>query len=337
MAQTIRYKRIELDGSGGTISIDVTEDFQAYLFYGTGTMAANYNITHTGVVDSPISIKIYYAAQLNLNGNTFTMFGYKLSEQIVNKAPFMAEALWDFGTSSFNVSINESATIDPQTNRFSESTTIPGGGGTKTLLPYQNGQWQELVGTGALSGNYTVNTVGDQPDGLMYFIQYNATMNIGVNTITIFGHVLDTDEASLGNSMVVAYYKLGVGWKVQHLLGGYTNLSYEFESVTVSFEATEQCKNRVYIPYNFRIEQVNTIVTKALAGSNDGTVVVSINGSATTPSTITVPASSALDHENSLAITSTNTGAAGSYIDFTTAKTTAGGKLLLTMKLKRTA
>lgn len=337
MAQTIRYKRIELDGTGGTISIDVTEEFQAYLFYGTGTMAANYNITYTGVIDSPISIKIYYAAQLSLNGNTFTMFGHKLTQQQVNKAPFMAEALWDFGTSSFNVSINESTTIDPQTNRFLESTTIPGGGGTKTLLPYQNGQWQELVGTGALTGNYTVNTIGDQPDGLMYFIQYNATMNVGVNTITIFGHVIDTDEALLGDSLIIAYYKLGVGWKVQHLIGGYTNLSYEFETVTVSFESTEQCKNRVYVPYNFRIEQVNTIVTKALAGTNDGTVVVSINGSATTPSTLTVPASSALDHENVLSITSGNTGAGGSYIDFTTAKTTAGGKLLLTMKLKRTS
>lgn len=337
MGIATRVKYIQLP-NGGVVEIDPNELFQSYFVYtGFGTLNANVNIYFDGTPTTPVHLKVYvYPNGLDYNGSTIKIFGNKIRQKQWNNG-MIIDFQYDLNDGGWRWTVIENSADNAQSNQFAETYTIPSGGDFVDLQAYQNGQFINLVGTGTLTGNYIITANGDQPEGLMYFIKYSATLTASAATVTIFGHTLDQDEMLLGNSMCIAYFEPGNGWNVQHLIGGYTNLSYEFETISASFESGEQCKNRIYIPYNFRLNTIRAVVTKALAGTNAGTVTVSINGGATTPSVLSLPASSALDYEDVITFTAGNEHSAGSYIDMTTAKVTAGGKILLTLTLKRTA
>lgn len=337
MGITSRTKPIFLPDSG-VVEIDQTELFQSYLIAtNIPNLNGNVNITFDGTPTTPVSLKVYvYPNNLAFDGNTIRILGNKIRQKQWNNG-MVIDFQYDLYDGGWRWTVIENGAYSAQSNQFLQTYTIPGGGAFVDLLPYESAQFINLVGTGTLSGNYEITANGDQPEGLMYFIKYSATMVSSGATINIFGHVLDTDEMLLGESMCIVYYDPNNGWVLQHLIGGYTNLSYEFETIPVSFESGEQCKNRVYVPYGFRLYEIRAIVTKALAGTNAGTITVSINGGATTPSVLSLPASSALDYEDVITFTAGNQYSSGAHIDMTTAKVTAGGKALLTLKLKRIA
>ena len=106
--------------------------------------------------------------------------------------------------------------------------------------------------------------------------------------------------------------------------------------VTLSFETGEQTDYEIIIPHAFTLTNINYTVIKAIAATDDATISPRVNGVATTPSSITISASSALSTSASTAITGGNTGTAGQIINLITAKTTAGGKVLATLYIQRT-
>lgn len=114
------------------------------------------------------------------------------------------------------------------------------------------------------------------------------------------------------------------------------SLSTEIIIIPVSFDSGEQCRNRIVAPFNGRITQLSYIVTKGLSGTDNGLIEIIINGVPTTPGTITVPLSSAINATATTSITSSNTFTDGQVIDFTSSKVTPGGKLLLSIELQRT-
>jgi hypothetical protein len=107
--------------------------------------------------------------------------------------------------------------------------------------------------------------------------------------------------------------------------------------IPVSFETGEQGHNDVIIPFQGTITSMKYIVTKALAGTDAGTITPKVNGGSTTPTNVSISASTALNTTSALTITSGNTYNAGEVLQFVTAKTTAGGKALLSITLNRTA
>lgn len=94
----------------------------------------------------------------------------------------------------------------------------------------------------------------------------------------------------------------------------------------VSFETGETGAIRIYFPMPVQITNIRSIVTKALAATDAGTVTGanSVGNSAT--GVITIPLSSVLGTELNVVPTTNNTVAAGSYYQLTPAKVTAGGK-----------
>ena len=103
--------------------------------------------------------------------------------------------------------------------------------------------------------------------------------------------------------------------------------------VPVSFETGEQCQNRVYTAGRMRIDRVKAIVTRAIAATDNGTITVQ-DAAGDTIATLTITLSSALNTEFDSGIISDvdQDIEANSHFRLLTAKTTAGGKMLVSVE-----
>lgn len=106
-------------------------------------------------------------------------------------------------------------------------------------------------------------------------------------------------------------------------------------TVPLSFEADLQTATAVYFPYPVTINKIRTIVTKALAGTDVGTVTGANATGASTGGVVTVAISAALNEEDVATPTTNNTVAADSYYKLTSAKATAGGTVLASIEYTR--
>ena len=106
-------------------------------------------------------------------------------------------------------------------------------------------------------------------------------------------------------------------------------------TVPLSFESGEQTATKIYFPFAVTINKIRSIVMKAVAGTDDGTITGANSTGDSANGVVTVAASSALDTEDSASPTTNNEVAADSYYKLTSAKTTAGGKVLATIEYTR--
>lgn len=105
-------------------------------------------------------------------------------------------------------------------------------------------------------------------------------------------------------------------------------------TIEVSFETSEQGNNVLYFGSPATILSWRAVVTKALADTDAGTITLKNSaGSNITPNAVlSWPASTARATEaNQTGLTTNNTVTADSFINFVTAKTTAGGKARVTV------
>tara|TARA_R110002167_G_scaffold100810_2_gene263060 strand:- start:989 stop:1843 length:855 start_codon:yes stop_codon:yes gene_type:complete len=116
-------------------------------------------------------------------------------------------------------------------------------------------------------------------------------------------------------------------------LGG--TLAQEVITIPVSFETGEQSINSFTIPYDCTMSSIRYIVTKAIAATDNATISSTIGGVSTSPATITIVASTVIDTAAVTAYSSAPV-SAGDIITMTSAKTTPGGKALITLTLTRT-
>lgn len=105
--------------------------------------------------------------------------------------------------------------------------------------------------------------------------------------------------------------------------------------IPVSFESGEQCDNNVVLYYAGVISEISATVTKAIASTDNATIVFELNGTPLTSSTITFTASDPLNTTETLTPASSNIFAADDVLTLTTAKSTAGGKALVSIKITR--
>ena len=103
----------------------------------------------------------------------------------------------------------------------------------------------------------------------------------------------------------------------------------------ISFETGEQANNSVILPFGGALESVRYEVTKAIAATDAATITPLVNGGATTPNNISISASTVINTDVSTNITAGNTFTTGQELQFVSAKTTAGGKALLTVTILR--
>ena len=102
---------------------------------------------------------------------------------------------------------------------------------------------------------------------------------------------------------------------------------------SLSFESGEQGAYRVYTSAKLRVLRVKAIVTKAIAATDNGTITIK-NAAGSTIATLTITLSSAIGTEFTTgAIVSTNQDIGeDSFFDLTTAKTTVGGKVQVSIE-----
>lgn len=343
MATPIKLISTTIPTGGGTSTIIVDEPMYYsvtdYLYIGSGSFSSSYTITANTAPSIPLHLRILYYGNMVLGSNTFTVFGKTLTTEQVLDGGVIIDCVYDVSTSLWKVAILDSSKIGSEDYEGVQSRSLATGGGVITLEASTDKQYQYLTGSGTLSGNHSVTTTGDFPDGHSFFIKYNCTFVAAGNTVTIFGVSLTESQIKAGNLMVHAYYDgTALAWRTQLYVNPATDFSTtDAVTVPVSFEATEQGDNKVYVPYGFDIIGAVGSVTKALANTDAGTITLNINGVAVTTGVITIPLSSAIGTDVAITPSATKTGTSGSYISCVGAKTTAGGKALVTLYLKRTA
>lgn len=105
----------------------------------------------------------------------------------------------------------------------------------------------------------------------------------------------------------------------------------------MSFEANEQTTSRIYFPYKVTINKIRTVVVKALGANDTGTITGANSSGDSATGVVTVAISEALNAEDSCTPTTNNVVNADSWYSLTSAKTTAGGKVLVSLEGTRTA
>ncbi|MFA5306102.1 MAG: hypothetical protein WC365_01495 [Candidatus Babeliales bacterium] len=105
----------------------------------------------------------------------------------------------------------------------------------------------------------------------------------------------------------------------------------------LSFETNEQMQTLIYFPMKVTVNKIRSTVTKALAGTSNGTITCGNVGGASANGVVTVALSAALEDDDTASPTTNNVVLADGYYYLTTAKADAGGKVLVTLEYTVTA
>ena len=106
--------------------------------------------------------------------------------------------------------------------------------------------------------------------------------------------------------------------------------------LNVSFEAGETGDFKIKMGFDGTLTDIYAFATKVIAGTDNGTIVPKNNaGTTMTSGTITFTASDARGTAYTSSPSANNTFVAGDILTFTTAKTTSGGKVHLSLKFTR--
>jgi hypothetical protein len=340
---------ITIPVGGGNTTITVNDNIQEYIVDSTNnssvTLSGNYTIAYSGTpVEGTIAV-FNYRGIVQLNGYNVTILGRTLTqEESTSKLKIFAE--YNGTSSSWNViCLKES---NNNIVRGVGSITM-NTGGTVTLTPGINKTVQYITGSPTLASNWSITSAGSPVDGDTFTIYYYATPTIGSNTVTIFGVTLTPFmsfyNGSGGPLICKTIYSSSYGGWMTNISRDTTNmgiLPIDCQSaitdyvitIPVSFENGEQGNNTImYIPHSYQIIRQSAIVVKAIAGTDNGTITIQQNGS--TVATLTLTASSAVN----TTFTSTNgvptTTAGNTNINLISAKTTAGGKALVSLVIRK--
>jgi hypothetical protein len=357
MAVIVSSTTITLDGSSGEFAgkINVAEPVELYYITGAATAVANYNVSPVGTPDINCTFSFKYTGNLDITTNsaTFTFFGIPITQLqlqkhmwikcVWNGSSWLVDIKMDFsqsniisannlGTGAIDASVIKDNTINIHQKSVPLSLT-----NTEIAANTINGH-QKLV-----AGSVTDTELSSGISGSK--LTTHSVPNSAIST-TVSSAIKITDSSGNMNDLALGANQLpiGNGTNVTTIsLSSIQNTTgvglQEAIILPVSFESGEQAFNRIYIPYNFHIHEVLYNVTKAIAGTDNATIDVYVQGNQTTFTSgtpITIAASSGIGTNGAGVNPLTNyTGISGNHIDFITSKTTPGGKALLTVFLER--
>ena len=107
--------------------------------------------------------------------------------------------------------------------------------------------------------------------------------------------------------------------------------------IPMSFETGEQMDLKVYFNHKVTVNKIRGIVTTVIAGADDGTITAANADGYMANGVITATAGDTLATEYEVSPTTNNVIAEDGYISLTSLKSTAGGKVLVTVEWTRTA
>ena len=156
-------------------------------------------------------------------------------------------------------------------------------------------------------------------DGLVQAVGGELDVNVDDSTVE-----LDTDKVRI-KDLGVTIAKLEAA-----LLKGIVTLD-------MSFENNEETTTKMYFPMKVTINKIRSIVMLAVEASDNGTITGANSVNPSNNGVVTVAGGSALNAEDTASPDSNVVVEAGSYYQLTSAKTTKGGKVLVTLEYTRTA
>lgn len=114
------------------------------------------------------------------------------------------------------------------------------------------------------------------------------------------------------------------------------SLTKDIVTVPVSFESNEVGATKIYFPFAVTINKIRGTVNKVIAGTDDGTIQGANSTGDSDSGLLTAASADAVGVDYSASPTTNNTVAADSYYKLTSAKSTAGGRVLSTLEFTRT-
>lgn len=108
-------------------------------------------------------------------------------------------------------------------------------------------------------------------------------------------------------------------------------------TVKFYFESGRQTATKIYFTYPVTITKIRTIVMKQLAATDAGTITGANSTGDSADGVVTIAASAPLNEEDYAEPSTNNEVAADNYYKLTSAKTTPGGVVLVTLEYTRTA
>lgn len=334
MATNKTYKTITILAAGATTILpvtDITDIYDIKASGGTVILVGNVSIASSGTPVVGTTFAFLMGGGFTLGANTFTIFGTALTTA---QCLYKQKVLCYYNGSSWDVYIDsdDSDASDDINGADIVALSIPTAAiaanaitlGKLVALSARgymiragiNGAIQEFDAktTGQL-------VMGNGTDVVSVAMSGDATIN-GSGVITLSTDAVDTTNITDANVTVA---------KVS------SDLKKDFKTYSVSFETGELGIYKIRCSFPGSITNIYAEAVKAIANTDAGTVILKNN--AGTTMTVTTPisfaASDAFGTAYSSAVTANNTFIAGDIITITTAKTTAGGKVLVTLEVLR--
>jgi len=233
-------------------------------------------------------------------------------------------------------------------------------GGTVTITVNSDKAVTTLTGVVTLVAHlkYELSTTGAVAGDIIWFVNA-AQITKGAYNLTIGGAVapvaFSADQALSGGWTVWNYFD-GTNWRsgafadtasATFKLGG-ENIKdqgivsdkltdegrTEVVTVPVSFETDGLGDHKIEMPYSGSVTKISHVISELIEATNNGTVTSKDNASAVM-STATLTGGSVTGVIFTSSPTTNNTFSAGDVLTFTTAKSTAGGRALLSVKIRR--
>lgn len=306
----------------------------------------------------------------NLNGNTFDIDSVFFTQDLIDASPVyhgvkyyqpdgLGGIVWTgdnlfYGYLNPNLIPDATLSLDKLEN-LSRGYVLVGNSSNRPTPIDANGNGQILIGDGtdlnsvAVTGDITINSSGVTAigSGVIVNADINASAAISRSKLAsgTGNYVVINDGAgAMSQEAQLANSRGGTGIDSSGSTG-FPSISSGTWSVAslavdrdldVSFEAGEVGDFKIYMGFAGTLTNIYAYATKVIAGTDNGTIVPKNNAGTTMGTgTITFTASDARGTAYTATPSTNNTFVAGDILTFTTAKTTAGGKVHLSLKFTR--
>jgi len=346
------YTNINFTDAGGTFTVDVTQVDNVILVPDTLpiTMTNNVEINFDGTPNEGDFVTIGWGTGITIGANTFTINGVSMSatQMVVEGSMvfFYSNGNWgdtympDLRLSSVlsgSVLVAGTVGINKLESGTPAQIVIVNSGGIPTLTG--------VTGVVAITDGGVTSIV----DGSIVNADINASAAIARTKLangTANQVVINDGSGVMSSEAQLATVRGGTGADTSGSTGFPTinagawtvGAISEIITLDVSFETDEIGDFKIKMPYAGTVTGIYAFVTKAIAATDDATIVPKNNAGTTMGSgTITFTAADPRGTAETSTPSTNNTFIANDVLTFTTAKTTAGGKAVLSISVTRTS
>lgn len=354
--ERLLIKNITL-GTGGTQSIAVTDIvanddllYSTYRLTGSPILIANLTLAASGTPSLNMCVTLLWEANVDVvtNSKTVTIFGKTLPTSWATKN-FIATCIYD--GSAWQVQL----VCGGEEDGWIEAADLAANSVITSKILDLNVTTSKIAAeavTNAKLAQMATNTIkGNDSAGpdLPQDLTMSELRTLLAQKLVLLGDVTSPSTTStaagtisstttIANDAVTTAKILAQNVTTAKLE---TNLTYELITLLVSFEAAGGTAPsvgdfKIKMPYPGTVSEIYAYAVKAIAATDNGTIVAKNNaGTTMTSGTITYTASDARGTAYTVTPSANNTFVAGDILTFTTAKATAGGLVELSIKITR--